>query len=77
MMCRGVATQSLADGLGRGSVSAHLQRMKHLARSASNLATTGCQDGHCEGRRQQLRMLSKQCSQALRVRVPPAALLRR
>ena len=58
-------------------MSAHLQSMKHLARSASNLATTRCQDGHREGRGQQLRMLSKQCLQALRVRGPPATLPRR
>ena len=77
MMCRGVATQSLADGLGRGSVSAHLQRMKHLASSACNLAAAGCQDGHGEGRCQQLRMLGEQCLQALGVRIPPATLPRR
>ena len=58
-------------------MSAHLQSMKHLACSACNLAAAGRQDGHGEGRCQQLRMLREECSQALRVRVPPAALPRR
>ena len=55
-------------------MSAHLQSMEHLARSACNLAAARCQDGHGEGGCQQLRVLGKQCSQALRVRGPPAAL---
>ena len=55
-------------------MSAHLQSMKHLACSACNLAAAGRQDGHGEGRGQQLRMLQEQCPQALRVRVSPAAL---
>ena len=48
--------------------------MKHLARHACDVDAAGCAHGHDEAYRQQLRMLGEQCSQALRVRRPPARL---